>query len=342
MRSRLFGGLLVLACLLGASARPDAASAQGIAPGSCPGCRFDFGSVVQGTSVTHEFALRNDSGQPLRIAGVQLSPPLQLAKMPAVIPPNGAAKLKLSLDSANLEGDYSGQLVVMLDDPLAEPRTFTLVGKVTPGIEILPQPAFFMSTSKGVAKSASLEIINHEHQALDLTLPNQANAPYRLALQAIKPGRHYRLTATIPAGAPAGRSSHRLELKSSSAARPVVYVGMNTIVHERVYTFPETVDFGQLTLRELNSAQAGQVGAAQTLMVYQTGGNNFTLRARSWIHGLALAAERGPNKDRVQVTVSLLPGKIAPGPIRGTISLQTNDPAFPTLTVPVTGEIVAE
>ena len=342
MRSTLFGGLLVLACLLVASAWPGPAISQGVAPGSCPGCQFDFGAVVQGTLVVHEFALRNDSAQPLRIAGVQLSPPLQLARMPAVVPAKSTATLKLSLDSANLEGDYSGQLLVMLDDPLAEPRTFTLAGKVTPGIEILPQAAFFLSTSKGVAKSTSLEIINHERQPLDLKLAGQSTAQYRLALQAIKPGRHYRFTATIPAGAPTGRTSNRLELTSSSATRPVVYVGMNTIVHERVYTFPETVDFGRLTMRELNSAQAAQVGATQTLMVYQTGGNNFTLRARSWIRGLALAAERGPNKDRVQVTVSLLPGKIAAGPIRGTIELQTNDPAFPTLSVPVIGEIVAD
>ena len=338
MRNRL----LVLLLLAGALAWLGLVRAEDTKPGSCAECQFNFGTIVQGAVLEHQFPLRNDGAQPLRIAGVQLSPPLQLAKMPAMIPAKGSAMLKLSMDSSSLEGEFEGQLVVMLSDPLAQPRVFTLTGKVAPPIEILPQPAFFVSTSKGVAKIATLEIVNHHRQPIDLKLQTPSTANYQVKLQAIQPGKRFRLTLTVPASAPAGRSSGRLELKSSSAATPVVYVGVNTNVRERVYTFPETVDFGRLTMRELKSAQAGQVGAVQTLMVYQTGGKNFGLKARSSVRGIGLAAERGPQGDRVQITASMLAGKAVPGPIRGTIELQTNDPKFPKLTVPVTGEIVAE
>ncbi|MBP8080913.1 MAG: DUF1573 domain-containing protein [Arenimonas sp.] len=338
MRSRL----LVILLLASALTWLGVASAQGEKPADCAECQFNFGTVVQGDVVQHQFPLRNDGNQPLRIAGVQLSPPLQLAKMPAMIPAKGSAVLNLSMDSSNLEGPFEGKLVVMLSDPLAEPRVFSLAGKISPPIEILPLPAFFVSTSKGVAKSATLEIINHQRDPIDLKIQTPPTANYQLKLQPIKPGKRFRLTITVPATAPAGRTSSRLELKSSSAAKPIVYVGVNTNVRERVYTFPESLDFGRLTMRELKSAQAAQVGAVQTLMVYQTGGKNFGLKARSSVRGIGLAAERGPQGDRVQITASMIAGKAVPGPIRGTIELQTNDPEFPKLTVPVTGEIVAE
>ena len=77
-------------------------------------------------------------------------------------------------------------------------------------------------------------------------------------------------------------------------------------------------------------------------MVYQTGGRDFFVKSGSTVPGLELAAERGPQGDRVQITASLLSAKAAPGPIRGTIQLHTNDPTFPELTVRVTGEIVAD
>jgi len=338
MRNRL----LVLLLLAGALAWLGLVRAEDTKPGSCAECQFNFGTIVQGAVLEHQFPLRNDGAQPLRIAGVQLSPPLQLAKMPAMIPAKGSAMLKLSMDSSSLEGEFEGQLVVMLSDPLAQPRVFTLTGKVAPPIEILPRPAFFVSTSKGVAKSATLEIINHQREPIELKIKSPPAANYQLKLQAIKPGKRFRLTITVPANAPAGRTSSRLELASSSAAKPIVYVGVNTNVRERVYTFPETVDFGRLTMSELKSGKAAQAGAVQTLMVYQTGGKKFGLKASAPVRGMALAAERGPQGDRVQITASLVPGKVVPGPIRGSIKLQTNDPEFPTVTVPVTGEIVAD
>lgn len=338
MRNRL----LVPVMLAGALACLGLARAEGAKPGSCAECQFNFGTIVQGAVLEHQFPLRNDGNQPLHIAGVQLSPPLQLAKMPAVIPAKGIAMLKLSMDSSNLEGEFSGQLIVMLSDPLAKPRVYSLAGKIAPSIEILPLPAFFVSTSKGVAKSATLEIVNHQREPIDLRIKSPPAVNYQMKLQAVEPGKRFRLTITVPANAPAGRTGGNLELKSSSAARPIIQIGVNTNVHERVYTFPDSVDFGRLAMSELRSGKVAQLGAVQTLMVYQTGGKNFGLKASASLRGMGLAAERGPQGDRVQITASLIANKVQPGPIRGTIKLQTNDPEFATLTVPVTGEIVAD
>ena len=137
------------------------------------------------------------------------------------------------------------------------------------------------------------------------------------------------MTVTVPPTATPGRLNQRLELRTSSQRQPVLYVGLNSIVRERVYTFPDAVDFGRV--------HDGRRGV-QTLMVYQSGGKGFRVETRSDIPGLAIAAEPGPQGDRVQLTLTLSAGA-KPGPVKGTIFLRTNDAEFPELRVPVTGTV---
>jgi hypothetical protein len=324
-----------LACIIplaGLGAEPSSASASET--------RAEFGTVVQGAPVEHAFVLRNDGSEPLRIASVQLTPPLQLGKMPAVIPAGTETTLKLTLDTTRVKGDYEGKLQVTLDGASSAPRTYALAGKVVPALEILPQPAFFLSTPKGTEKSASLEIVNRAPDPLTLTFDPVQARQYRANLETIEAGRRYRLTATIPASAPAGKTSERLTLASSNTDNPAVHVGMNVVVRERVYNFPDTVDFGTLKLREF--AQGNNAVNSQTLMVYQTGGHDFSVTARSDVAGVELAVEPSPKGDRVQVTASLSKSRAKPGLISGAIHLHTNDPAFPDLEVPVTGEVTAD
>ena len=48
---------------------------------------------------------------------------------------------------------------------------------------------------------------------------------------------------------------------------------MNTLVRERVYTFPDVVDFGRLKLSDLRGSPAP---GTQTLMIYQTKGKTIS------------------------------------------------------------------
>lgn len=303
-----------------------------------PESRYDFGTVAQGTQLERQFPLHNEGSDALRIAGVQLTPPLQLAKMPAVIAPGATVNLKLTLDTSKVEGDYEGQLLVQFSGQ-AEPRAYAFAGKVVPGIEVLPRPAFFISTPKGVAKTESLEIVNHEKQPLTLTLKPAPAAMYQAKLETLEAGRRFKLSVTVPASAPAGRISERLELASSSVARPLLPVGLNVIVRERVHTFPDAVDFGTLRRGELGAASAANT---QTLMVYQTDGKALQVKASSSVPGLQLSVEHSKQGDRAQVTASLDKSRVAAGPISGRIVISTNDKEFPKLEVPVTGSVTPD
>lgn len=297
--------------------------------------RHDFGEVLQGTVVSHAFVLRNARSTSVRISGIQASEGLAMSAVPVSLPADGERTLPVTLDTNSIAGPVAASLAVTLDD--GESQLFELVGRVKPPIEVRPRPAFFVSTQKGKAKQATLELVNHEPAPVTLSLPPQAaDARYRLTLQELEPGRRFRLTLTVNDDAPPGRFSEFIALASTSALKPKVPLGVNLQVRERVYTFPDVVDFGTVRVSDL---QAPSAANTQTLMVYQPSGHDFS--ATPLVKGMAadIAAEPGPQGDRVQVTLSLLP-TTEPGPLRGTLVLRTNDPEFAQVTVPVTGQVV--
>lgn len=298
-----------------------------------------FGDVLQGTPVRHAFELRNDSGRPVRVEGVQASAPLKIERFPAMIGAGGSTPLRIELDTARLKGEYAGKVIVALSGGIEGTREYEVSGRVIPPLEVLPLPAIFISTPRGKEKSASVEVVNHADRPVELSIG--AQPPVGTArLEALEPGRRFRVTLTVPADAPPGRASHRLELRTSLPAKPVLPIGVNTAVRERVHTFPEAVDLGELRLAELVAAPGRPNAHAQTLMVYQAEGRDFAVSATSDVAGLEVGVEHSASRDRAQVTLHLVREKARMGPIEGTLVLRTNDPEFPELRVPISGRVL--
>ncbi|HXH84264.1 MAG TPA: hypothetical protein VNN07_15275 [Candidatus Tectomicrobia bacterium] len=99
------------------------------------------------------------------------------------------------------------------------------------------------------------------------------------------------------------------------------------------------MDLGALRLDDIRANPDLLERLAQTLMVYQVGGSDFRATLRTDLPVLDLRSERGPKGDRYQTTIRLIRDRLQVGPINGSIVIETNDPEFPRLTVPVTGVI---
>ena len=125
-------------------------------------------------------------------------------------------------------------------------------------------------------------------------------------------------------------------LGTTSPRRPTFRVPINLLVRARVYTFPEQVEFGQLSVSD---AQRQPSALTQTLMVYQQGGHAFQARFETDVAGLSIAAEPGSTGDRWQATLRLDTTSHGVGDIRGQVVITTNDPEFPRVTVPVVGAL---
>src|SRR2546428_211354 len=159
-------------------------------------------------------------------------------------------------------------------------------------------PAFFVATTRGRTNSGSLEIVNKDAEPLQITDIEHPGSSYELKLAAVEPGRRYRLDLMMRSDAKLGRQTENITLLTSNKKQPRIVIQANTLVRERVYTFPESIDLGRIKSSELKSNPALTNLINQKLMVYQEGGKDFEVTALADLDVLKLGAERSTLGDR--------------------------------------------
>lgn len=305
-----------------------------------PDVAFHFGKAIRGAVIEHEFVVRNEGGLPLTIQAVHMTTPLRVEWLPREIVSGGEARLPFRLATAELEGPFDGQVAMQLNDPRQPEVRLTFTGHIVPPVELAPMGAFFVAALRGQAKRASVEIINHEPAPLRIEQIEHPREAFTSDLETLEEGRRYRLTILMHPHGPAGRQRTTILVRTSSPATPMLRIMAHTYLRERVYTFPEVLDVSVLRLADIQAHPDLLRRRAQTLMVYQAGGSKFQVTARTDLPMLDLASERGLAGDRYQITATLRRSQLRAGPIRGSIVIETNDPDFTEVRVPVLGRIV--
>jgi hypothetical protein len=159
-------------------------------------------------------------------------------------------------------------------------------------------------------------------------------------VETIEKGKRYRVVVGVRPDLAPGRYTDQIVVKTSSRSVPTLALQANTLVHDRVYTFPESIDVGAIPIGQLRATANLAKTLAQRLMVYSTGAKNFVVKASTDVRGLELTAERGPAGDRWQITATLRADQVQVGKIEGHLTIETNDREFPKLVVPVSGSIL--
>ena len=298
-----------------------------------PEMAFEFGEVLSGAVVEHDFNIDNHGSAPMIVNNVSMTTPLLVTQMPHQVLPGAEGKIHFKLDTGNLSGKFAGTILVSLNDPATPQARLLFSGHVVPPIVVTPRPAFFVAGQRDQRNRASIEIVNHESQPLTIGKIACPVGRFTTRLETISPGRRYRLTLVLNPHGPGGKASEIISIRTSSKRMPLLEVGANTYLYERVHAFPDDVNFGTWHIGDSGDPTI-------TLMIHQEGGTNFTARFTTDIPCLSVKPERGPKGDRYQAEVSLILQKIPPGPIKGSIFINTNDPAFPKITVPVNGQML--
>lgn len=299
---------------------------------------FDFGRVMRGTVVEHSFVLKNDGAEPLRLGNVRMSPALTLTRGAARVAPGAEGSFHFRLDTSKVHGAFDGVILISFGAsvPVAE---LTFKGVVVPPLEASP-PALFVAVDRGQVQEQSVEIRSAEAEPVRIESVDFSSDRAAVALETVEEGRRYRLTLAVRGEGDAGKTTQLIRLTTSSKTMPVLQIPVSTYVRERVYAFPEAVDLGALPVSAIRKDPSLLGRTAQTLMIYRKGTKGFEARATSDIPALSLRSERGPAEDRWQFTATLNEALLSVGPIQGAIVIETNDPEFPRLTVPVAGHIL--
>lgn len=302
--------------------------------------RHSFGEVSLDAPVEHEFQFTNTGAEALRVRNVELTPPLIVTKMKGVIAPNGKGSVLVRLDGPRPIGKFNGRIQVNFDHPETPPAVFQMSGAIVEAIEFRPAKAVFAATTRGTPREVFVEIRNHEKERLELSIDNASGVHYEAKLETITPGREFRLVVRLTGEGRSGRVSETLRLWSSNPNYRMIDIAVNSLLNERVYTFPPEVDLGRIPTAKIK-ARPALAGAIQaTLMIYQRGGSDFQIAAETQVPFLRVEAEKSTRfPDRWQLRVLLVPEKLKDGPIDGGILVKTNDPEFPVVRIPVLGSV---
>jgi hypothetical protein len=298
-----------------------------------------FGTVIQGETITHTFTVRNTSSMLLKIARMELSQLGMTARVTSMILPEQEGKVTVKWDTHRVKGDLTGETTVYFDDPAQPPILFLLRGVVKPRLEFLPSRAVFLSLFKGEGTERTVTIVNNEAQPLAITRLEARGQHFLADVHMVESGKVYQIIVKVAPDTPPGRYREALEVYTDDPEREPIKIAVNVLVKENLYTFPDIVDFGTVSLGQLARTTSILDISTQTVLVKKREGEFEINSVTSTLPFLRIHREPAGKSGTFRIDVSLDPNELRPGKVNGSLRIRTTDAEFPELEIPVRGEL---
>ena len=205
---------------------------------------FDFGQVEQGNKVAHEFVFHNTGGTDLAIDNVRTSCGCTAAVTSAkVIPPGQSGTIRATFDTSNVFGKKRKTVTVYSSDPAHAVSTLLITGEVTVDVIAQPSDVYLARIGRGQKGSQEVHIVAKDGIAATAVECNSAIIQPEMHELPGDPGGQV-ISVTVKAGAPLGRFSETMTVKTTSAAHPTLVVPVVGVVEGDVTTSPTQIAFG--------------------------------------------------------------------------------------------------
>lgn len=286
----------------------------------------DFGSVEQGTAVTHVFRLQNAGDAVLHVSSVKGSCGCTAAVVSERdVPPGGEARVVATLDTTRMVGRTSKVLSVYSDDPTVPVAALTLTGEVLADFALAPNPLYLGRVRRGEAVSREVTI-----------RPGRPGGTARVrAVAAMPPGLRarlepnadgtQRLVVALEPTVPLGRFSQEIRLETTGARQPELVLPVFGSVEGDVVVLPSQVSFG-----------VARHGASpeRRILIRNRGARPVTVRRVSVPESVEY--DLRVLEDGLEYQLSLrLRDDVRPGTVSGAVEIITDHPTEERVVVPV-------
>ncbi|HET9794759.1 MAG TPA: DUF1573 domain-containing protein [Thermoanaerobaculia bacterium] len=334
-KARPFLFLGVTGWLLGAGLAVAAPSAPTGA--IVPRPRFDFGRVRRGEKVVHAFAVHNSGSARLAFTGAELSMPGMTCRTSPPLDPGADGTITIEWKTDRVQGTVDGVAQISTNDPSAPPIALALSGRVEGPLEIDPMPAVFLSTFRGEDLHRDLTL--RAEKPVSLRLLSGEGAHFRAKLDPSEAGKSWRLDVRAAPDLPPGHYDETLAIDSDDSSIGRVTIPVHLFVKADLYANPDDVDFGSVPLSALRRGPGGDPLLSQSFFVKKRSGTFRILRIASDVPGLDLKADPAGSPSASFQVEARFRQPVRPGPLDGTITIETDDPRFRIVTVRVRGRI---
>ena len=192
---------------------------------------FNFGTIKQGESVSHDFVFKNIGDGVLEINDVEAGCGCtSVGNWSRRVEPGMSGVIPIRFASDGLGGRVQRSVTVLSNDPRQPKLTLQLGGDVWTPFTVAPAQAMFVASRESPAEtSKKVRISSRLAEPVALLGLEGADANFRARLNVLVPGREFEveITAVPPFSATA---STRFTISTSSAEAPTISVIARVIV----------------------------------------------------------------------------------------------------------------
>ena len=288
----------------------------------------DFGRILSGSVVRHDFIFTNTGDTVLNISNVATSCGCTTSgQWSRNVEPGQTGTIPIQFNSGHWGGTIIKTITVSCNDPKQASVGPQIRGNIWKPVEVSPETAVLnANTETAAGAKVSVRIINHEETTLSVWSPECANRVFTTELRTNQPGRDYELLIGIQPPAPTGNSQGLITLKTSSTNLPVLNVNALLLLQPAVLAMP-----AQLTL------QPAPLPASQTLgvSIMNNGTNTLTLSdAQVNAKDVTVAIKETAPGRRYTVMLTFPKDFEIPSDKSTELTIKSSHPQFPSIKVP--------
>jgi hypothetical protein len=305
-------------------------------PGEVPGVRFDtpiydFGRIRSGPDVEHDYWFTNTGTGPLEILRVKPSWGCTVAgQFDRIVQPGASGKIPIKISTAHGSGPVNKSIVVNTNivgtDALV---SLQLKGEIWQAIQATPTSAAFgRITSSEADKGAvrKITIVNNTEEPLKLSEPKSTNPKFSAAIAPTADGKKYELTITLIPPLVAGNNNGNIEIETGVKEVPKLTVPVYAYITAPVDVTPTALSVPPSRSATLTRQFYVRSNVDKAIKV-------TNLACTSPDITMDLADVKDAKTFRLTITV---PATYKPRAGGDQITFNTDDPAVPLVTIPIT------
>jgi hypothetical protein len=190
---------------------------------------FDAGTITSGTPITKEFVVNNTGSSPLHISDVKPACGCMKAKFDKTIPPGGAGKVILTVDTKMFQSAIVKTAVVVSNDTAKPAVTLTVMSNVRGIVWTEPAGPVRIQAIPGQTGTAEITLVSKD-PAFSPVVENTTEPYLRAVVVPLETPGKWSLTVTSEGTAPVGPLAGRVALTTGIPAQPEFYVAISGLI----------------------------------------------------------------------------------------------------------------
>jgi len=289
---------------------------------------YDFGQIKGGEVVKYTYVFTNVGGAMLEVSNVQASCGCTTAgEWTRQVEPGQTGSIPIQFNSGSFSGQVAKSITVTCNDTNQPTVALQIKATIWKPIDVTPQFAMLHVTADAPSNATTVRIVNNEDAPLTLSAPESSNPAFAAELRTNQPGKEFQLIVkTVPPLA-AGMVQGQITLRTSSTNMPVINVTAFANVQAAV-----TVTPSQITLPAAPLANS----IPSNISIRNNGTNTLVLSEPAVnAKGVEVQLKEIEAGRLFTLTVSFPAGFEIAEWQKVEVSVKSNHPQFPIVTVPV-------